>query len=200
MRWGLVLLGLALCALAALLVLLGLFSYPQSVETRNTTNYTLTIPPGTTGNLTILGANGFSGITLSYTTSLPTYVWLTTCPPTGSIPPPCVAYNNQTGSLSGSYSSSHSSWPYYLVLRNVGRSTSSLSLTVVLTEHTENGLPMWEVITVFASAGVLAAGGSLAAFLGFFLRGDPYQSPAPVVTDTGPEGEDSESPETVSRP
>ena len=181
MRWGLFLLGAGLAALGASLCVLGVLSYPESVMVKTTETSSITIPGGSSGSFSLTNASGSGGqytsLSLHLDASNPIALWVGTCPFAGQVPPSCVIAENTTPSRDPSIVISSPHLPYVVVVHVPGNSSSYVSMSAVLSSKTTQGLPLWEEVVVLAGAIVLLAGGSLAIFLGLFLRGNPYPAP-----------------------
>lgn len=189
MKWGLFLLGAGLAALGASLTVLGVLNYPAAVTVETSESSSISIPSGASGSFTITNVSGAQGtytllvIHLHATSSI--VYWVSTCPFTGKIPPPCAITQNTTPSVDPYVYLSSPRLPYVVVIHVPGNASATVSMSAVLTSHTMEGLSTWEELVVLAGAIVMLVGGSLAIFLAIFLRGNPYTPPPPNIEDSG---------------
>lgn len=193
MRWGLFLLGAGLAALGVSLTVLGVLSYPVSVQVVTDQSSTITLPANSSGSFTVSNVSGVSGAYISLEVQLhssyPVEAWLTSCPFASKVPPSCVLSQNTTASTDLSLFAKNPHLPIYAVVHESGNQSTTVTMSAALTTQSSRGLPDWEEVVILAGAVVLLAGGTLASFLGIFLRGNLY-GPPPEKSESEPTRED----------
>lgn len=203
MRRGLVMAGGGLLVLGLLVVSVGLLDFPQTTGTQASGPLsTFPIPAGgfRTQNLSpaVQGVISGGNIEVQYSTSGPVDAYLLrgtgACQSTDyrSPSPSCILQfvgSKASGSLS---TGSATSFPYVVDLVDPANvSVNGLGSFSVVSDLTQ-GIPLWQVMVILAAGGLLSVIGGVAAFLGFYLQGDPYAAgdgPASLPTpEPLPEG------------
>jgi hypothetical protein len=191
MRTGLVLIGVCLLAVGVALAFLGTVNLPYGSSTQSTEPFSFALAGSSELALTIQGQNGSSSLKVSFSSSLPVEVWLTSCNPHQTLPPPCII-GYVPASTSGALSISQPQFPFFLVVNNQGASSANVSVIVHLSTTSTNGIGLWEDIVVFVGAGILLLGGAILLILGFFLQGNPYaEGGIPIDSEVGAEEADA---------
>lgn len=212
MRPALVAVGIALVAVGGALMVLGASNLPGQTLSPGS-SYQIRSPemvPEEFSNYTLSSLGGglhpVPPLTVAYSASEPLSVWITSCPPPSTVAPSsCIVTSSSHVATNGMlWVNGTLSFPYYLVVQNAGSTGTSPVLTVSIPVTTQIGLPLWEVAIIVGGGVTLAVMGLVSAFLGLFLRSDPYgPSPEPMARDASlpppdlPSGDDDHPSDTT---
>lgn len=211
MRTGLVALGMGLAVLGVAIVYLAALNFPYSTQTDVTAPVSISLPHDGQFTYEVNRSSQFHAnpgeLEVKLRSSVPIQIWVTSCAPTGHLPPTCLVAGSSDPMSSADYVMNSPSLPYFVITNNPNNATASPTIDVESYYNSNLGSPLWEVITIMAGGSVLLAGGSLAIFLGLFLKGNPY---APVSESSRADEEprveqeektgDSDPPESLSGP
>jgi hypothetical protein len=173
MRTGLVLIGAGLLVVGVALAFLGSVNLPYGTTMETKEPISITLPASAESVFPVQGQNGSSSLKLDFTASQPLNVWLTSCNPRLTLPPPCILAKF-AASYSGEVSLSQPQFPLFLVLSNQATTGNNVSVVIHLSSTSTNGIGLWEDIVVLAGGGILLLGGVIFVLLGLFLQGNPY--------------------------
>ncbi|MDE1879566.1 MAG: hypothetical protein KGI89_03365 [Euryarchaeota archaeon] len=194
MRPGLVMAGGVFVALGLLVVGVGLINFPSTSKITQTGGVPSTsISPN--GHLVesvglstqgVAITSGWISVNLASSAQVQVYFLKATgsCANVDLADPgasgPCVLVNvSATTNGHGGYSAIFTAnpatqYPYVLDVLNLGSAAALVDAGYTVTANTSSGIPLWEVTIVLVAAGALSVVGGILAFLGFFLRGNPY--------------------------
>lgn len=180
MRTGLVIIGAALAALGAGLILTLFFLSAGPTSTTQISTQDPDLPPGVTQSWVVAGpAAGSGSISLSWSASPAADVSLwpaTTCSSPGGFCPTGVPALNwsRVGSGSGSISTASGS-TYLLVVENPGTTTVRFGGILSVTYSPGTPVSEWSLGLIAAGGITLLTIGGIALFLGLYLPGGVYR-------------------------
>ncbi|MCI4360171.1 MAG: hypothetical protein L3J91_00545 [Thermoplasmata archaeon] len=187
-RPGLALVGTLLLGLAVAALLVTTFGSNGTQDTQRVWTIPTAAFVADSPEYALISGSNQSGGSLSFTWtgSVTTSVSLFSAPGCRTATPSCArgpSLHMWSGTASGSWSTSGALVFPFLVEWNItGAAQGTWGLTAVESVSQPIATPWWQMVVIDAAGAALAVVGSVALFLGLFLRGSVYRTPAPVVS------------------
>lgn len=189
--------GGTLAILGLLVLLVGIVNLPSSTtHSYSSAAEVSNLAPGAPAWTWVIPApsvNGGVTVVVNITANNSVDASLLTCVPSAALPPShssCYIWGQNSTNPYATLTDV-TNLPYLVWITAPGPDAVHFHVSFQVSYVLTTGVPLWQASVIIAAGALLIAFGGIAAFLGFYLKGNPYEAPPPEAPLHPGEAEDA---------